>query len=156
MATTTLYVSRRVPLPALAAAVAFDELCAPACGLEPAACTLVAPPARLRLRRPHGASGPDLLAPVRTSIGRLRRAPGGPGYAVEVGLTHWSAVGAEVGIRPRGGAAPLRDGRRQASYLALADRMVGHLAARLEAIAAGWEHDVVREAAALVRDRVGA
>jgi hypothetical protein len=154
MTTTTLYVSRRVRVPPFAAAVALDDLFAATSeGRLP--CPVVAPSAVLALRAPCLANERGPLLPLRTGIGRLRPARGWCSFEVEVDLSPWSRRQAEVGIRPVGRFPPRSDGGRQQRFVRLADAMTVALASRLEAIATAWEHDVVFEAAALVRTAVG-
>jgi len=155
MHTPTLYVSRRVRIPAPASAIVFDALLAGADEGEgrPA---IVTPTAVLVLgsARPVGAGSPT--GPLRARAGHLR-APSGPrwSFPVDLELTPWSSRAAEVAVRPLARRAPVVDGRRQRRYLGLAAAVTDHVGERLEAAFAAWEHDVVREAAALVRPAVG-
>jgi hypothetical protein len=154
MTTTTLYVSRRVRIPSFAATVAFDDLWATR-DESGAQSPVVMPSAVLVWRGPYIVPGPDPTTPLRASIGWLRPSSGWGGFAVEVDLVPWSRREAEVGIRPRGRFGPFVEGRRQQRYVGLAGAMAEHLAARLEAVAARWERDVVTEATALLRTAVG-
>jgi hypothetical protein len=151
----TLYVSRRVRIPAPASAIVFDALLAAADDGEGHP-TIGTPTAVLGLgaARPVGAVGPT--APLRARPGHLRSASGWRWpFPVDLELTPWSSRAAEVAVRPRARRAPVGDGPRQRRYLGLATAVVDHLAEALEASFAAWEHDVVREAAALVRPAVG-
>jgi hypothetical protein len=153
MTTTTLYVFRRVRMPAGAAAAAFDELVADATP-QPRP-QFVAPAAVLQVRPPHDVPCRGPADAVRAAEGRLSPRSGRLPLAVEVELVPWSRRETSIGIRPRGRMVPLADGRRQRRFVRLADAMALHLAWRLEDHAATWEREVLREAAALVRQAVG-
>jgi len=149
---TTLYVYRRVRMPAVAAAAAFDDLIAEA--TQPRG-QFVAPTAVLKVRPPHDLPCHSPADALRAAEGRLSPFSGRGSLPVEVDLAPWSARETSIGIRPRGRLVPLADGRRQRRFVRLADAMALHLAGRLEAYATTWEREVVREAAALVRQAVG-
>ena len=152
--TTTLHLYRRVRIPPFAAAAAFDAFCRPATTPVPL-CTLVAPSAVLTLAATEDVTGDGPSFALRSAIGRLRPASGWDRFAVEVDVTPWSRAETMIGLRPRGRLAPVSDGRRQQRYLGLADAMTEHLAARIACTVASWEHDVVAEAATLMRTAVG-
>jgi hypothetical protein len=145
MRTPTLYVSRRVRIPSLAAPVVFDQVCS--------AQPLAAPGAAMTCREAPFLAGPDL--PLRTVVGRLRAVPGRSSFAVEVELTPWSRLEPAIGIRPLGRRVPLDDGRTQRRYIGLAFALVDHLAAELECAFAAWERDAVVEAMAALGTTVG-
>ena len=148
--TTTLHLFRRVRITPFAAATALDTLCNPAHrGVPP--CTLVAPSAVLTLAASEGDTRGGTVFALRSVKGTLRPASAWDRFAVEIDVAPWSRAETMIGLRPRGRFAPVADGRRQARYLGLADTMTGHLAARITSIVASWEHDVVAEAAALMR-----
>jgi len=147
MRTITLYVSRRVRVPCLAAATVFDELCA--------AGTIHGPGAALALHTPVAPSGRDQAlrradGRLRRADGRLRRAGSRRSFPVEVELTAWSHLDAAVGVRPVGRRPPLADGAAQRRYTALALAVADHVAGEIEAAFAGWERAALMEAAGLL------
>ena len=150
MTAPTLHVSRRVCLPPIVAATAFDVLHLAGAGHgEPTISTLESPTALLvlsdmRLLPDH----PTL--PLRQALGRLRATTGWRSYRVEVEVTAWSGSRSEIGVRPVGRSMPLEAGRRQRRYLDLAHAVADHLAVAVESVVGASEHDVAREAMAQV------
>ncbi len=143
--------SRRVRIPSVAAATAFDELCQPAA--EGRGARIDGSGAVLVVDRANAAQGAAL--PLRSVGGRLRGMRGRRWFPVEVELAPWSHAEAQVGIRPLGRRVPMADGRAQHRYIALAFAIADHLAAEIEAAFAGWERDAVLEAAGLLGAPVG-
>jgi hypothetical protein len=154
MTITTLYVSRRVCLPPLVAATAFDVVhLAHADGGDSSGWTIAAGSAQLALDGTNLVPDHPAL-PLRQAAGRLRGVPGYRSFPVELEVTPWSTTFSEVGVRAVGRSVPAEDGRRQRRYLELAGAAVDHVAVLLEAVAA-WDHDVLREAVGLARAAAG-
>ena len=148
MTPTSLYVSRRVRLPPIVAATAFDILrLAGAEAGEPSMWTLASPPALLVLNDMRLL--PDLpTLSLRQAPGRLRATSGRRSYPVELEVSAWSGWRSEIGVRLVGRSVPLDDGWRQRRYLDLAHAAADHLAVTFETVVDAWHDDVAREAAA--------
>jgi hypothetical protein len=150
MTITTLYVSRRVCLPPLVAATAFDVVyLAHADGGDSSSWTIAAGSAQLALNGTNLVPDHPAL-PLRQAAGRLRGGPGHRWFSVVLEVTPWSTLMSEVGVRAFGRSVPVEDGPRQRRYLDLAGAAVDHVAVLFEAVAA-WDRDVVREAVGLAR-----
>jgi hypothetical protein len=151
MTITTLYVSRRVCLPPLVAATAFDVLhLAGADGGGSTTWTLGAPSAVLVLNGTKLLPDHPTLA-LRQASGRLRAMSGRRSYPVEVEVAAWSGLRSEIGVRLVGRSVPLDDGWRQRRYLGLAHAAADHLADALQAVITALDDDVATEAAAVAR-----
>jgi hypothetical protein len=156
MTTTTLYTSRPVGVPPVAAARAFDALrMANTSTNDPVTWTVVAPSATLVLKGAGLTTLEGPIAPLRQVPGRLQAPSGLRSFGVEVDLFAWSHLRSEIGVRPRGRAVPIVEGYGQRRYLGLAAPMAEHLAAAVEAVIGGWQQEVLTEAAVLLRTAVG-
>ena len=148
MTAPTLYVSRRVWLPPIVAATAFDVLhLAAAEHGDPTMWTLESPRALLVLNEMRLLPDYPTL-PLRQAPGRLRATSGRRSYPVELQVTAWSGSRTEIGVRTVGRSIPLDDGWRQRRYLDLAHAVADHLALTFEATVGAWDDDVAREAVA--------
>lgn len=148
MTPTSLYVSRRVCLPPIVAATAFDILrLAGARADQPATWTLETPSALLVLNDVrHLPDHPTL--PLRQAPGRLRSTSRRRSYPVEVEVTAWSGSRSEIGVRLVGRSVPLDDGWRQRRYLDLAHATADHLAVTFDTLVGAWTEEVARETVA--------
>ena len=148
MTPTSLYVSRRVCLPPIVAATAFDILrLAGARADQPATWTLETPSALLVLNDVRPLPDHPTL-PLRQAPGRLRSTSRRRSYPVEVEVTAWSGSRSEIGVRLVGRSVPLDDGWRQRRYLDVAHAAADHLAVTFETAVGAWHDDVAREALA--------
>jgi hypothetical protein len=148
MTPNSLYVSRRVCLPPIVAATAFDilRLAAADCD-EPSTWSLESPPALLVLNDMRLLPD-DPTFPLRQVPGRLRATSGRRSYPVELEVTAWSGSRSEIAVRLVGRSVPLDDGWRQRRYLDLAHAAADHLAVTFETVVGAWHDDVAREAVA--------
>ncbi len=145
---TTLYTSRRVCLPPVVAATAFDALrLAHVDSPRSPSWSVVAPSAVLVLDS-AGLLLDDSALALRQVVGRLSGPAGRRGFPVEVEVTAWSRLRSEVGVRPVGRWVRLDDGWRQQRYLRLAHALADHIAAALEGVVATWGDERAAEALA--------
>jgi hypothetical protein len=136
---TTLYVNQPVNLPPLTAQAAFDAVRGATASPEtPNKSVIATGRGELHLVETGRVDHQGALWPLRRASGRL--CPTGPlgSMRVEVEVTPWSKLRCEVGIRPCGRMAPLKEGWRQHRYFAAAIEAAEQLARRLEAVVEDW------------------
>ena len=121
----TLYVSRRVDVPPLTAAAAFDAICERVGGVD---FGVVIDAARC---------GPVRGYAVRRARGRLRLGRHAA-VDVELDLTVSTTERCEVGLRPLGRAVPVVGGGKRDRYLEAAVTATGRLADAMAATVDTW------------------